>query len=247
MSLTTETAPEKVKPTKKSGSITAGGLAIKLGVVGMIDALLVWMLIQAFVDEWWLAVGFFILALVAVNFVYFTRGLPMKYLLPGLLFLLVFQVFTIILTGYTSFTNYGTGHLDDQAAAINALEVRGERPVEGSADYPVVPVARTAWCPCWSPSRRARRRRASRSSGPPSCSTPVPPADVQKTGEKVNRSHRLHEPSTWERSAPTRTSTRNGRSCASRSTWTRYAPDPPGSRWPKRCGPATCTTRPPTP
>ena len=60
--------------------------------------------------------------------------------MPGLLFLLVFQVFTILLTGFSSFTNYGTGHLDDKAAAISALEVAGERPVEGSADYPVVPI-----------------------------------------------------------------------------------------------------------
>jgi arabinogalactan oligomer / maltooligosaccharide transport system permease protein len=140
MSSTTETAPKPAKTGNAAGSITAGSLAIKLLVVGMIDALLVWMFIQAFVDEWWPAVGFFALAAVAVNYVYFTRGMPMKYLLPGLLFLIVFQLFTIVLTGYSSFTNYGTGHLDDKPSAINALEIRGERPVADSADYPAVPV-----------------------------------------------------------------------------------------------------------
>lgn len=185
MSLTTETVPEKVKPPKKSGSITAGGLAIKLAVVGMIDALLVWMLIQAFVDEWWPAVGFFIFALVAVNFVYFTRGLPMKYLLPGLLFLLVFQVFTIILTGYSSFTNYGTGHLDDQAAAINALEVRGERPVEGSADYPVVPVEKDGVVSMLVTFPEGTSSPGESFIGTNESLTPVPPADLQKTGDKV--------------------------------------------------------------
>ena len=185
MSLTTEAAPEKVKPSKKSGSITASGLLIKLVLVGLIDALLVWMLIQAFVDEWWLAVGFFILALVAFNFVYFTKGLPLKYMLPGLLFLLVFQVFTIILTGYSSFTNYGTGHLDDQAAAINALEVRGERPVEGSADYPVVPVEQGGTVAMLVTFPEGTPSPGETFIGTNESLTPVPPADVQKTGEKV--------------------------------------------------------------
>lgn len=185
MSLTTESAPEQVKPKKKSGSITAGGLAIKLALVGMIDALLVWMLIQAWVDEWWVAVGFFIFALVAVNVVYFTKGLPLKYLLPGLLFLLVFQVFTILLTGYSSFTNYGTGHLDDKASAINALEVRGERPVEGSADYPVVPVEQGGEVAMLVTFPEGTPSPGESFIGTNESLTPVPAADVQKTGEKV--------------------------------------------------------------
>ena len=184
MSLTTE-APEQAKPKKSAGSVTASGLAIKLALVGMIDALLVWMLIQAWTDEWWLAVGFFILALLAVNFVYFTRGLPMKYLLPGLLFLLVFQIFTIFLTGFSSFTNYGTGHLDDKAAAINALEVRGERPVEGSADYPVVPVEKAGTVSMLVTFPEGTPSAGQTFIGTPDGLTPVDPADVQKTGEKV--------------------------------------------------------------
>jgi arabinogalactan oligomer/maltooligosaccharide transport system permease protein len=185
MSLTTEAAPQKVKPPKKSGSITASGLLIKLILVGLIDALLVWMLIQAFVDEWWVAVGFFILALVAFNLVYFTKGLPLKYMLPGLLFLLVFQVFTIFLTGYSSFTNYGTGHLDDKAAAINALEVRGERPVEGSADYPVVPVEQGGTVAMLVTFPEGTASPGETFIGTNESLTAVPPEDLQKTGDKV--------------------------------------------------------------
>ncbi len=187
MSLTTESAPDQIKPKKpkKSGSITAGSLAIKLILVGLIDALLLWMFIQAWVDEWWLAAGFFVLALIAVNFVYFTKGLPLKYLLPGLLFLLVFQVFTIVLTGYSSFTNYGTGHLDDQAAAINALEQRGERPVEGSADYPAVPIAQGAEVSMLVTFPEGTSSPGETFIGTNESLTPVPPEDLQKDGEKV--------------------------------------------------------------
>ena len=184
MSLTTD-APEQVKPKKSAGSLTASGLAIKLALVGMIDALLVWMLVQAWADQWWLAVGFFVLALLAVNVVYFTRGLPMKYLLPGLLFLLVFQIFTIFLTGFSSFTNYGTGHLDDKAAAVNALEIRGERPVEGSADYPVVPVEQGGTVSMLVTFPEGTPEAGQTFIGTNEALTPVPPADVQTTGTRV--------------------------------------------------------------
>ncbi len=187
MSLTTESAPEQIKPKKpkKSGSITAGSLAIKLILVGLIDALLLWMLIQAWVDEWWLAAGFFLITLIAVNFVYFTKGLPLKYLLPGLIFLLVFQVFTIVLTGYSSFTNYGTGHLDDKAAAINALELRGERPVEGSADYPAVPIEQGGEVSMLVTFPEGTTSPGQTFIGTNESLTPVPPTDLQRTGDKV--------------------------------------------------------------
>jgi arabinogalactan oligomer / maltooligosaccharide transport system permease protein len=186
MSLTTETPPAAAAPKKKSGgSVTASSLAIKLLLVGMIDALLVWMLIQAWVDSWWIAVGFFILALVAVNVVYFTRGLPLKYLLPGLLFLLVFQVFTIVLTGFSSFTNYGTGHLDDKEAAINALLVRGERPVEGSADYPVVPIEQGGTVAMLVTFPEGTPTPGQSFIGTNEDLTPVTPTDLQVTGDRV--------------------------------------------------------------
>jgi arabinogalactan oligomer/maltooligosaccharide transport system permease protein len=109
----------------------------------------------------------------------------MKYLLPGLLFLLVFQVFTILLTGFSSFTNYGTGHLDDKAAAINALEVRGERPVEGSADYPVVPIEQGGTVSMLVTFPEGTPEAGQSFIGTNEALTPVAPADVQQTAGKV--------------------------------------------------------------
>ena len=139
MSTTTKPAPDEVV-RKKSSTTTAGGLAVKLILVGMIDALLVWALIQSFDAGWTPGIGFFIFALVAVNAVYFSKGIPMKYLLPGLMFLLVYQLLTMLLTAGSSLTNYGTGHLGDKDDAISALLSRGEQPIVDSAEYPVVPI-----------------------------------------------------------------------------------------------------------
>lgn len=136
----TATAVEEREVTTSRSSGTAN-LITKMVLVGLIDALLIWAIAQAFTAEWWPAVVFFALALVAINVVYFSkRSLPMKYLLPGLLFLLVYQLFTMIFTGYASFTNYGTGHLDSKEAAIIALEQQSVSPIPGAPEYPVVPI-----------------------------------------------------------------------------------------------------------
>ncbi len=184
MSLTTERPAAEAAP-KSSKSVTAGGLAIKLVLVGLIDALLIWMLAQALNDGWTLAVGFFILTLLAVNLVYFTKGLPLKYLLPGLVFLLVFQVYTIVLTAQSSFTNYGTGHLGDKASAVNALVIRGERPVETSAEYPVVPIESGGTVSMLVTFPEGTPTAGTTSIGTIDGLTPVPPTDLVMSGEKV--------------------------------------------------------------
>src|SRR5690606_1358949 len=70
--------------------------------------------------------------------VYFTKiAIPLKYIYPGLLFLLVFQLFTMAYTGYVAFTNYGTGHNVSKEQAVNALLAQNERKVDGAASYPL--------------------------------------------------------------------------------------------------------------
>ena len=61
---------------------------------------------------------------------------------PGILFLIVFQLYTMAFTAFSSFTNYGTGHLDDKHAAIIAIQAQSVVPVEGGREYQVVPIVR---------------------------------------------------------------------------------------------------------
>src|SRR5690606_36869498 len=64
--------------------------------------------------------------------------------LPGLSFLLVFQSFVVLYTGYVAFTNNGDGHNSTKADAIEALLIQNERRVEGSASYPLTVVTQGA-------------------------------------------------------------------------------------------------------
>ncbi|MBD5787956.1 ABC transporter permease subunit [Cellulosimicrobium terreum] len=117
------------------------GFFAKLALMAVVDALGVYVVWSA-----WTAGSYGVLAaslalLVAANWVYFSRrALPLKYILPGLAFLLVYQIFVVAYTGYVAFTNYGTGHNGTKEQAIEALLVQNERRVEGSLSLPLTVV-----------------------------------------------------------------------------------------------------------
>lgn len=119
------------------------GFLLKLALMALVNAFGIMTAISAWTAESWVVLGVIVLLVVIADWVYFTRrALPLKYLLPGLIFLLVFQVFIFGYTAYIAFTNYGTGHVGTQEQAVEAALIQGERRVEGSADYPLSIVQR---------------------------------------------------------------------------------------------------------
>lgn len=114
------------------------GFLVKTLLMGVVNALGLMIALSAWNVESWAILGATIAVLIVANVVYFSpRALPLKYLLPGLLFLLVFQVFTMGYTGYVAFTNYGTGHAGNMQQAVDAALIQGERPVSGSPSRPI--------------------------------------------------------------------------------------------------------------
>lgn len=114
------------------------GFLVKLLIMAVINAFGLMGIVAAVRVESWLIAGAAIVLLLAADIVYFTkRALPLKYLLPGLAFLLVFQVFIFGYTAYIAFTNYGAGHVGSQEQAVNAALSQGERRVEGAPTLPL--------------------------------------------------------------------------------------------------------------
>lgn len=84
----------------------------------------------------WLIVTVAAFIAMAVLVVYATRrGITMKYLLPGLLLLTLFQMWPIAYTVATAFTNYGDGHSLTKEEAIEAVQAQSVRPEPDSARY----------------------------------------------------------------------------------------------------------------
>ncbi len=114
------------------------GFLVKLGLMAVVNAFGIALIISAYRAESWLIFGIAIALLVLVDIVYFAkRALPLKYLVPGLLFLFVFQVFALGYTAYIAFTNYGSGHAGTMEQAVEATLIQGERRVEDSPTYPL--------------------------------------------------------------------------------------------------------------
>ncbi|MFE7406252.1 ABC transporter permease subunit [Isoptericola sp. NPDC057559] len=124
-----------------SGSFSGAGFAVKIVLIALVDALGVLAVLAAWRAGSWGILAAMVALLAAANWVYFTkRALPLKYILPGLAFLLVYQVYVVGYTGYVAFTNYGDGHNSTKEQAVDALLVQNERRVEGSPALPLTVV-----------------------------------------------------------------------------------------------------------
>ncbi|WP_061962683.1 ABC transporter permease subunit [Demequina aurantiaca] len=117
------------------------GFVVKLLVMAVINALGISIIMSAFNVEAWVILGASVVLLVVADVVYFTkRAMPLKYMLPGLVFLFVFQIFTLGYTGYVAFTNYGTGHAGSEQQAVDAALIQAEHRVPDSVSYPLAVV-----------------------------------------------------------------------------------------------------------
>ena len=93
-------------------------------LLGLVDAFAVYVLMRCSSASHGLIFGVAAAVTLVINWIYLRRGgLPAKYLAPGVLFLLVFQVFVVVYTGYIAFTNYGDGHNSTKDDAIAAIQL----------------------------------------------------------------------------------------------------------------------------
>lgn len=98
------------------------GLGLKLLFLGIINAAAIWAAVPLLEANAWPALVILLVATVAIDYVYLSkRTLPLKYLVPGTLFMLVFQVYPVIYSVNIAFTNYGTGHVLDQQQALDQI------------------------------------------------------------------------------------------------------------------------------
>jgi arabinogalactan oligomer / maltooligosaccharide transport system permease protein len=105
------------------GDGSTSGLLVKLLLLGAVNAIAILGLFPIVEQRAWAGLAAVVVATVAMNWVYLSRRrLPLKYLLPGTLFLLAFQVYPVLYNGFIAFTNYGTGNILTQTQAIDRIE-----------------------------------------------------------------------------------------------------------------------------
>jgi arabinogalactan oligomer/maltooligosaccharide transport system permease protein len=99
------------------------GGAIRLIVVVLIDALLFSVIPAVIAGRSWTLLGLIVLIGALVNFAYlWPRAQALRWLTPGLVFLLLFVVWPLVYTAYVSLTNYQTGNVLSKDQVIERLE-----------------------------------------------------------------------------------------------------------------------------
>lgn len=121
---------------RTSQTVTAGGQLIKIAVLGVAAAVAVWAALPLIGAQAWWGLAALAAATGLIFYVYLSpKRLPAKYLLPGTLLLIAFQVIPVIITVTTSLTNYGDGHRGDKESATAAIVAAGVQRDDDSPQY----------------------------------------------------------------------------------------------------------------
>lgn len=116
--------------------VTLGGLVTKIVLLGLVAGIAVWAAFPLFEARAWPSLVILTLTTAGLFYLYLTRHhIPAKYLVPGTIFLLAFQVFPILYTASTAFTNFGDGHRGSKQEAIVAIQTASVVQVPGSTEY----------------------------------------------------------------------------------------------------------------
>ena len=100
-----------------------GGRIVKILLLGLFTALGVWAVLPLYLAGVWWGIGLVVAVVALVYWVYFSkRTVPAKYLVPGVLFLMAFQIFPVLYTMSTSLTNMSDGHRGSKDQAIASIE-----------------------------------------------------------------------------------------------------------------------------
>ena len=136
------TAGDTGKP-KRSGFSQDGsvlGLIVKIVALAVVVGFLTytgWQLLNDGSPAF--AAAFFICALM-MTLVYIRKTtIPLRWIAPGLIFLILFQLYPIVFTVFTAFTNYSTGNNVEKPIAIDAIEALTYVP-EGALTWNWIPL-----------------------------------------------------------------------------------------------------------
>lgn len=127
---------KKQAKQKQNGNETTTLSDIVLRLVGLMlfDAGAMWMGLQMWQDGYWQFAFIIALITLLINYVWLRpEAYPLRWMSPGLAFMILLSVYPIAYTIYTSFTNYGTGHLLPKVQVVEVLERRRYLPESGAA------------------------------------------------------------------------------------------------------------------
>jgi arabinogalactan oligomer/maltooligosaccharide transport system permease protein len=118
-----------------SGSV---GYSIKIALLCLTNALAAWAVYVLLSHHRLPALAVVIAATAAIDWLYLVPRrwtLPAKFLIPGTVFLIGFQIIPILYTINVAFSNYSTGHILTKSQAVSTIEVNSLQPPPNGHQY----------------------------------------------------------------------------------------------------------------
>ena len=114
----------------------APALLLKIMLLGALNAFTVWSVPILISNNTWIFAIYFVVSTLVLDFIFLSkRRIAPKYIVPGVILLLMFQVYPAFFTGYVAFTNYSNGHFLDKETAIDVMVSNSFAPVEAEPNY----------------------------------------------------------------------------------------------------------------
>ena len=123
--------PTRTLSSPRKAPLSSGGW-IRFLAVALIDALLALAIPALFAAESWTLLALLGLVALLVNWAYLSpRTKALRWLTPGLVFLLLFLVWPLVYTAYVSLTNYQTGNILSKDQVVEQFERQVMQSSEG--------------------------------------------------------------------------------------------------------------------
>ena len=105
-------------------------------LLGALNAFTVWCVPILISHKTWFFAVYFVISTLVLDFIFLSkRRIAPKYIVPGVILLLMFQVYPDLFTGYVAFTNYSNGHFLDKETAIDVMVSNSFAPVGDTSNY----------------------------------------------------------------------------------------------------------------
>lgn len=124
----------KPKSSGDGPSANLQNVVLRLVLLLALDGFLFWFTLNAFA-EGFLPLGILLIVIGAgANYIILSRDMyPLRWMLIGLILMILFAIWPIILTVVVAFTNYGDGHLLSKVQSVEQLEKERFLPEGGTA------------------------------------------------------------------------------------------------------------------
>jgi arabinogalactan oligomer / maltooligosaccharide transport system permease protein len=119
-----------------------GGLVVKLVLLAILNAIAVWAAIILARQDKWLALVVLAAATLAIDLIYLSKragAVPLKFLIPGTVFLIAFELVPILYTINVAFQEYAVGHIITKGEAVQAIEENSLAQPDNGKTYVMAP------------------------------------------------------------------------------------------------------------